>query len=48
MAKAKTSFGTNTKKERKRIRRKGVVAKTRNGRNKNSRNYRKPYRGQGR
>lgn len=44
---AKTLVGTNTKKETKRVRRKGVVAKTKNGRNKNSKNYRKPYRGQG-
>jgi hypothetical protein len=45
---AKTSFGTNTKKETKRVKRRGVVAKTKNGRNKNSKNYKKKYRGQGR
>jgi len=45
---AKTSFGTNTKKEAKRVKRRGVVAKTKNGRNKNSKNYKKKYRGQGR
>ena len=35
-------------KERKRIKRKGIHAKTRNSKLKSSKNYKKAYRGQGR
>lgn len=45
---AKTSFGTNTKKPTQKIRRKGIVSKTRSSVGKNSKNYLKRYRGQGR
>jgi len=48
MAKVKSSFGTSTKKPTQKIRRKGIVAKTRASRSKDSKNYLKRYRGQGR
>lgn len=38
---------TSTKKPKRKIKRPGVVAKTRNARRKTSKNYVKPYRGQG-
>ena len=44
---AKTSFGTNTKKPKSKIRRKGIVAKTKSSRSKHAKNYLKRYRGQG-
>lgn len=45
----KSSFGSDTKlKPKPKVSRPGVVAKTRNSKIKNSRNYKKPYRGQGR
>tara|TARA_B100001093_G_scaffold135533_1_gene127998 strand:- start:4353 stop:4484 length:132 start_codon:yes stop_codon:yes gene_type:complete len=37
-----------TYEEKKKIRRKGVHAKSKTSKNKNSTNYKKPYRGQGR
>jgi hypothetical protein len=46
--KSKSSSSTPTKKIKRKIRRPGVVAKTKNAKRKNSRNYKKPYRGQGR
>ena len=39
---------TNTYEAKKKIRRKGVHAKSKTSRNKNSTNYKKPYKGQGR
>lgn len=39
---------TSTKKPPKKVRRPGVVAKTKNARRKTSKNYVKSYRGQGR
>jgi hypothetical protein len=48
MAKVKATLGNNTKKPTKRIRRKGIVAKSKAARNPNSKNYLKRYRGQGR
>lgn len=45
----KASFGSDNKlKVRPKVSRPGVVAKTKNSKTKNSRNYKKPYRGQGR
>lgn len=38
----------NTYQEKKKIRRKGVHAKSKTSKNKSSTNYKKPYRGQGR
>ena len=39
---------TNTYEAKKKIRRRGVHAKSKTSRNKNSTNYKKPYNGQGR
>ncbi|CAB4142827.1 hypothetical protein UFOVP450_35 [uncultured Caudovirales phage] len=46
MAKAKVSNVT-TYKRKPRVKRPGVVAKTKQSKNKNSKNYKKPYVGQG-
>ena len=46
MAKAKVSNVT-TYKAKPRVKRPGVVAKTKQSKNKNSKNYKKPYVGQG-
>jgi hypothetical protein len=46
--KLKSSSSTPARKIKRKISRPGVVAKTKNAKRKNSRNYKKPYRGQGR
>ena len=46
MAKAKVSNVT-TYKRKPRVKRPGIVAKTKQSKNKNSKNYKKPYAGQG-
>ena len=50
MAAKKTTGSSNVKtyKSRGKVRRRGIVAKTKQSKNKNSKNYKKPYRGQGR
>ncbi len=48
---AKKSAGTSnvkTYKNRGKVTRKGIIAKTKQSKNKRSKNYKKPYRGQGR
>ena len=47
MAKAKAALGTTTFKQKPKVSRPGVHAKTKTSKNKNSRLYKKPYRGQG-
>jgi hypothetical protein len=44
---AKTSLGGTSKKPRAKVRRKGIVAKTKSSRSKHAKNYLKRYRGQG-
>ena len=46
-AKIKTEASSLTYKEKKKVRRKGVHAKTKTSKNKNSKLYSKPYVGQG-
>ncbi len=46
-AKIKTAASSLTYKEKKKVRRKGVHAKTKTSKNKNSKLYSKPYVGQG-
>jgi len=46
-AKVKTAASSLTYKEKKKVRRKGVHAKTKTSKNKNSKLYSKPYVGQG-
>ena len=50
MAAKKSSTTSNVRmyKSRGKVRRKGIVAKTKQSKNKRSKNYKKPYRGQGR
>ena len=48
MAKAKTSNTISVKKEKKKVSRPGVHAKNKSSKIKTSKNYKKPYRGQGR
>ncbi len=48
MAKPKAKSSTINVVEKKEINRPGVHAKTKTSKNKNSKNYKKPYRGQGR
>jgi len=48
MAKAKEALGTTTFKQKPKVSRPGVHAKTKTSKNKNSKLYKKPYRGQGR
>ena len=43
----KTSLGTSVKRVKSKVKRKGVVSKKKNSSLKSSKNYRKPYRGQG-
>ena len=47
VAKVKSSASSLTYKEKKKVRRKGVHAKTKTSKNKNSKLYSKPYVGQG-
>ena len=48
MAKTKTKSQTvSVKKEKKQVSRPGVHSKTKQSKNKNSKNYKKPYKGQG-
>jgi hypothetical protein len=47
MSKVKSSTTTSTKKEKKKISRPGVHAKTKTSKNKTSKNYEKRSRGQG-
>ena len=44
----KTSLGTSVKRVKSKVKRKGVVSKKNNSGLKSSKNYKKPYRGQGR
>ena len=46
-AKVKTAASSLTYKEKKKVRRKGVHAKTKTSRSKQNKNYSKPYVGQG-
>jgi len=46
-AKVKSAASSLTYKEKKKVRRKGVHAKTKTSKNKNSKLYSKPYAGQG-
>jgi hypothetical protein len=48
MAKAKSSTTVSVKKIKKKVTRPGVHAKTKSSKIKTSKNYKKPYRGQGR
>jgi len=48
MAKAKAALCTTTFKQKPKVSRPGVHAKTKTSKNKNSKLYKKPYRGQGR
>lgn len=45
---SKGSLGTSVKKVKPKVKRKGVVSKKKNSGLKSSKNYKKPYRGQGR
>ena len=47
MAKAKAALGTTTFKQKPKVSRPGVHAKTKTSKNKNSKLYKKPYSGQG-
>jgi hypothetical protein len=47
MAKAKSSTATSVKREKKKVSRPGVHAKTKTSKTKTSKNYKKPSRGQG-
>lgn len=47
-AKAKTNTGASTFKKKPKVKRPGVHAKTKQSKNKTSKNYKKPYVGQGR
>jgi hypothetical protein len=47
MAKAKAQMGATTFKAKPKVSRPGVQAKTKTSKNKNSKLYKKPYRGQG-
>jgi hypothetical protein len=47
MAKAKAALGSTTFKQKPKVSRPGVQAKTKTSKNKNSKLYKKPYRGQG-
>jgi hypothetical protein len=46
--KSGSSVSVSSYKGKKKITRRGVVAKTKTSKNKSSKNYKKPYRGQGR
>lgn len=48
MAKAKSTTSIKTWQEKPKVRRKGRVSKKNSSKNKSSKNYVKPYRGQGR